>query len=418
MKGETARRTVEGVWRSESAGVVAALVRITRDVGLAEDLAQDALVAALVQWPDAGVPRNPGAWLMAVAKRRAIDGFRRGERRDAAYAAVAVREGANVVDDIAAAVDHVEDDVLRLMFLCCHPALGEDARLSLTLRLVAGLTTAQIARSCLASESTVAARITRAKKTLSRVDAVVEELADDERRERLAAVLAVVYLLFNEGYAASSGDDWVRVDLCAEAVRLGRLLATLVPDESEVMALVALMELQHSRAAARVDAGGAPVLLLDQERSRWDHRLVRQGLASLDRSAALAASPGSAGAGVYLLQAEIAACHSRARTADQTDWPRIASLYAVLTVVTGSPVVELNRAVAVSFAEGPQAALALLDAADLTALGGYHLLPSVRGDLLARLGRPDEARAELLRAATMTSNAQERHILSRRAAAL
>jgi RNA polymerase sigma factor (sigma-70 family) len=405
-------RSIEAVWRLESTRLIAALVRITRDVGLAEDLAQDALEAALAQW-SSGVPRQPGAWLMTVAKRRAIDGFRRRERQDVAYAQLAERGGAGVVDDIVSAVDHVEDDVLRLMFICCHPALGHDAQVTLTLRLMAGLSTAEIARSFLTSEATVAARITRAKKTLAQVDAPMEEPVGDERTERLSGVLRVVYLLFNEGYSATAGDDWMRVELCAEAVRLGRVLAALLPAEPEVHGLVALMELQHSRAAARADADGALVLLLDQDRSRWDGLLARRGLAALQR----ATSTGQP-VGPYVLQAEIAACHARARTAAETDWSRIASVYAVLAGVTGSAVVELNRAVAVSFADGPEAALALLDAADLSALDGYHLLPSVRGDLLDRLGRTDEAVAELERAAAMAGNERERTLLQRRAAAL
>ncbi|MET1037453.1 MAG: RNA polymerase sigma factor [Aeromicrobium sp.] len=404
---------IETIWRLESTRLIAALVRITRDVGLAEDLAQDALVAALSQWPETGLPDKPGAWLMAVAKRRAIDGFRRRERQDAIHAEMAERDTGVVVDDIADAVDHVEDDVLRLMFICCHPALGADAQVSLTLRLMAGLTTAEIARSFLTSESTIAARITRAKKTLARVAAPMEEPVGAERDERLVGVMRVVYLLFNEGYSATAGDDWMRVDLCAEAVRLGRVLAGLVPTEPEVHGLVALMELQHSRAAARTAADGTPVLLLEQDRSRWDGLLIRRGLAALDR----ATSMGKA-VGPYVLQAEIAACHARARTADETSWSRIAEVYAVLAGVTGSAVVELNRVVAVSFADGPEAALALLDAADLSALAGYHLLPSVRGDLLARVGRTDDARAELEVAASLTSNDRERALLLQKAAAL
>ncbi|MET0467320.1 MAG: RNA polymerase sigma factor [Aeromicrobium sp.] len=404
---------IETIWRLESTRLIAALVRITRDVGLAEDLAQDALVAALSQWPETGLPDKPGAWLMAVAKRRAIDGFRRRERQDAIHAEMAERDTGVVVDDIADAVDHVEDDVLGLMFFCCHPALGADAQVSLTLRLMAGLTTAEIARSFLTSESTIAARITRAKKTLARVAAPMEEPVGAERDERLVGVMRVVYLLFNEGYSATAGDDWMRVDLCAEAVRLGRVLAGLVPTEPEVHGLVALMELQHSRAAARTAADGTPVLLLEQDRSRWDGLLIRRGLAALDR----ATSMGTA-VGPYVLQAEIAACHARARTAGETSWSRIAEVYAVLAGVTGSAVVELNRVVAVSFADGPEAALALLDAADLSALAGYHLLPSVRGDLLARVGRTDDARAELEVAASLTSNDRERALLLQKAAAL
>jgi RNA polymerase sigma factor (sigma-70 family) len=406
-------RSIEAVWRLESTRLVAALVRITRDVGLAEDLAQDALVAALAQWPGSGVPDRPGAWLMAVAKRRAIDGFRRRDRRDTIYAEIAAREGGVVVDDIADAVDHVDDDVLRLMFVCCHPALGSDAQVTLTLRLMAGLTVGEIARSFLTSEPTISARVTRAKKILARVGAPMDEPVGDERVERLTAVMRVVYLLFNEGYSATSGEDWMRVELCAEAVRLGRVLAALVPAEPEIHGLVALMELQHARAAARTDAAGSPVLLLDQDRSRWDGLLIRRGLAALERATSLGRPVGQ-----YVLQAEIAACHARARTADETDWSRIAEVYAVLAGVTGSAIVELNRAVAVSFADGPAAALALLDAADLSALDGYHLLPSVRGDLLARLGRREEARSELEAAASSTSNDRERIMLLDKAAAL
>ena len=404
-------RSVEAVWRLESTKLVAALVRITRDVGLAEDLAQDALEAALSQWPEAGIPDNPGAWLMAVAKRRAIDGFRRRERQDRAYADIA--EGKeDVVAGIQSAVDHVEDDVLRLMFICCHPALGDDAQRTLTLRLVAGLTTSEIARSFLTSESTIGARITRAKKTLAEVDAPTEEPADNERAERLNAVLAVIYLLFNEGYSATAGEDLMRPALSEEAVRLGRVLAGLVPDDPEVLGLLALMEIQLSRAAARTDASGAPVLLLDQDRSRWDQLLIRRGLAALDRAVALGAVSGP-----YVLQAEIAACHARARTAEATDWARISSLYEALALITGSAVVELNRAVAVSMAYGPEPALSLVDQlAELPELSSYHLLPSVRGDLLVKLGRSDEARVEFERAASLTQNEQERALLLARAA--
>jgi RNA polymerase sigma factor (sigma-70 family) len=408
------RRSIEAVWRIESARLVAALARMTHDVGLAEDLAQDALVAAFAQWPESGVPDNPGAWLMAIGKRRAIDGFRRRERQDAAYAVIAEREGRAFVDDIAGAIDHVDDDVLRLMFVCCHPSLGADAQVTLTLRLLAGLTVTDIARSFLTSEPTIAARITRAKKTLARVDALTDEPSGDERTERLGAVVRVVYLLFNEGYSATSGDDWLRPALCDEAIRLGRILAALVPHEPEVHGLVALMELQHSRAAARTDADGSPVLLPDQDRSRWDALLVRRGLAALERANSL-----DSVAGPYVLQAEIAACHARAHVAAATDWHRIAALYEALAVATGSAVVELNRAVAVSRADGPSAGLALLDQlAGLPALAGYHLLPSVRGDLLEQLGRPDEARAQHELAASLTGNAQERTMLLKRAAAL
>ncbi len=411
MTDSDLHRSVEAVWRLESTKLVAALVRITRDVGLAEDLAQDALEAALSQWPESGIPDNPAAWLMAVAKRRAIDGFRRRERQDRAYGALA--EGReDVVAGIETAVDHVEDDVLRLMFICCHPALGDDARRTLTLRLVAGLTTSEIARSFLTSEATIGARITRAKKTLADVDAPTEEPADNERVERLEAVLAVIYLLFNEGYSATAGDDWMRPALSEEAVRLGRLLVGLVPDDPEVLGLLALMEIQLSRTAARTGPDGTPVLLPDQDRSRWDQLLIRRGLAALERATAIGGLPGS-----YVLQAEIAACHARAHTAEDTDWARIASLYESLAAITGSAVVELNRAVAVSMAHGPSVALALVDQlAELPELSSYHLLPSVRGDLLAKLGRGDEARIEFERAASLTQNEQERALLLARAA--
>ncbi|MEO6604888.1 MAG: RNA polymerase sigma factor, partial [Aeromicrobium sp.] len=387
MTDSDLHRSVESVWRLESTKLIAALVRITRDVGLAEDLAQDALESALSQWPNTGIPDNPAAWLMTVAKRRAIDGFRRRERQDRAYGDLAEGQE-DIVTGIETAVDHVEDDVLRLMFVCCHPALGDDAQRTLTLRLVAGLTTSEIARSFLTSEATIGARITRAKKTLAEVDDPTEEPADNERSERLAAVLSVIYLLFNEGYSATAGDDWMRPALGEEAVRLGRVLNGLVPDDPEVLGLVALMEIQLSRNAARTGPDGTPVLLLDQDRTRWDQLLIRRGLAALERATA----PGGQ-SGPYVLQAEIAACHARALSAEDTDWSRISSLYESLAVLTGSAVVELNRAVAISMAHGPAAGLALLDQlADLPELRSYHLLPSVRGDLLAKLGRGDEAR--------------------------
>lgn len=404
-------RSVEAVWRLESAKLVAGLVRITRDLGLAEDLAQDALEAALSQWPESGVPDNPAAWLMAVAKRRAIDGFRRRERQDRAYGTIAENQE-DVVAGIQTAVDHVEDDVLRLMFICCHPALGADAQRTLTLRLVAGLTTREIARSFLTSEPTIGARITRAKRTLAEVDAPTEEPADNERAERLGAVLGVVYLLFNEGYSATAGDDWMRPALSEEAVRLGRVLSGLVVDDPEVLGLTALMEIQMSRTAARTGPDGAPILLLDQDRARWDQLLIRRGLAALERAVALGEAPGP-----YVLQAEIAACHARALTAADTDWAHISSLYESLAEITGSAVVELNRAVALSMAHGPEVGLALVD--QLVAfpeLRSYHLLPSVRGDLLAKLGRNGEARTEFERAASLTDNEQERTLLLARAA--
>jgi RNA polymerase sigma factor (sigma-70 family) len=404
-------RSVEAVWRVESTRLVAALVRITRDVGLAEDLAQDALEAALAQWPESGVPDNPGAWLMSVAKRRAIDTFRRRERQDRAYGEIGQRKE-DVVAGIESSIDHVEDDVLRLMFICCHPALSSDAQVTLTLRLLAGLTTKEIARSFLTSEATIGARITRAKKTLAEVGAPMDEPAEDERAARLSAVLGVLYLLFNEGYSATSGDDWLRPALCDEAVRLGRILATLAPGEPEVHGLVALMEIQSSRTAARTDADGNPVLLLEQDRSRWDQLLIRRGLAALERAESLGRPPGP-----YLLQAGIAACHARARTAGETDWARIAELYEMLAILSGSAVVELNRAVALAMSEGPAAGLALADQLlGVQALEGYHLLPSVRGDLLAKLGRAEEARAEFERAAGLTQNERERALLLQRAA--
>ncbi len=413
MTDSDLHRSVEAVWRLESTKLVAALVRITRDVGLAEDLAQDALETALAQWPDSGIPDNPAAWLMAVAKRRAIDGFRRRERQDRAYGVIA-ESMEDSVNGIEAAVDHVEDDVLRLMFICCHPVLGGAAQRTLTLRLVAGLTTAEIARSFLTSEATIGARITRAKKTLAEVEAPTEEPAENERAERLAAVLGVIYLLFNEGYSATAGEDWMRPALSEEAVRLGRLLAGLQPDDPEVLGLLALMEIQLSRAPARTGPDGAPILLLEQDRARWDQLLIRRGLAALQRASSMGAPAGS-----YVLQAEIAACHARARTAEDTDWHRIAALYEALAVISGSAVVELNRAVAVSMAHGPDAGLALIDQlADLPELRAYHLLPSVRGDLLAKLGRDDEARAEFERAASLTRNEQERALLLARAAEL
>ena len=413
MADQDLHRSVEAVWRVESTRLVAALVRITRDVGLAEDLAQDALEAALAQWPESGIPDKPGAWLMSVAKRRAIDTFRRRERQDRAYGEIGQRKE-DVVADIESSIDHVEDDVLRLMFICCHPALSSEAQVTLTLRLLAGLTTKEIARSFLTSEATIGARITRGKKTLAEVGAPMEEPAEDERATRLSAVLGVLYLLFNEGYSATAGDDWLRPALCDEAVRLGRILATLAPAEPEVHGLVALMEIQSSRTAARTEADGTPVLLLEQDRSRWDQLLIRRGLAALERAEALGRPPGP-----YVLQAGIAACHVRARTADETDWARIAQLYESLAVLSGSAVVELNRAVALAMSEGPAVGLALADQLlEVPALEGYHLLPSVRGDLLAKLGRIEEARAEFERAAGLTQNEREKALLLERAAAV
>jgi len=413
-----AGRAIEAVWRLESTRLIAALVRIVRDVGMAEDLAQDALVAALAQWPTAGIPNNPAAWLMTAAKRRAIDQFRQGERRDRSYTAIARDQaGEVIVPDFTSALDHVEDDVLRLMFVCCHPSLTTDAQTTLTLKLVGGLTTREIARSFLTTEAAIAQRVVRAKRTLADARAALEEPDAAERRDRLAAVLVVVYLLFNEGYSATAGDDWMRPALCDEAIRLGRILAALVPNDAEVHGLSALMELQSSRLGARTGPDGAPVLLLDQDRSRWDSTHVRRGLAALDRAETLSAETPNAGPGQYTLQAAIAACHARARTADLTDWVRIASLYEQLARISGSPVVEVNRAVALSMAYGPGAGLTLIDQlVDLPALRGYHLLPSVRGDLLDKLGRRDEARAEFERAAAMTKNSREQALLLERAA--
>lgn len=405
---------IEAVWRLESTRLIAALVRISGDVGVAEDLAQDALVAALAQWPSSGVPRNPAAWLMTAAKRRAVDQFRSRQRRDRGYAVIA-RENSEVMDiDIVGAIDHVEDDVLRLMFICCHPSLSPDAQTTLTLKLVGGLSSAEIARAYLTTEATIAQRLVRAKRTLAETGAALEEPDPDERARRLAAVRGVIYLLFNEGYSATAGEDWMRPALCDEAMRLGRILATLLPKEAETHGISALMELQASRSAARTGPDGEPVLLLDQDRSRWDATHLRRGFDALERADEL-----SAERGVYALQAAIAACHARARTAAETDWIRIAELYEQLARITGSPVVEVNRAVALSMAYGPAAGLTLADQlVDLPALRGYHLLPSVRGDLLDKLGRHDEARAEFVRAAAMTRNTRERTLLLARAGRL
>jgi RNA polymerase sigma-70 factor, ECF subfamily len=406
--GSDARATVQAVWRIESARLIAGLTRFVRDLGLAEDLAQDALVAALEQWPASGVPDNPGAWLMATARRRAIDQFRRRERLERKHQELGreLRE-AGEADLDAALDDGVEDDLLRLIFMTCHPVLSREARVALTLRLLGGLTTAEIARAFLAEEKTVAQRIVRAKRTLAEARVPFEVPGERERATRLASVLEVIYLVFNEGYSATAGDDWIRPSLCAEALRLGRILAGLAPAEPEVHGLVALMELQASRLRARVKASGEPVLLLDQDRARWDHVLISRGLAALERAQSLGGPLGP-----YGVQAAIAACHARARTADETDWFRIAALYDALSQLAPSPVVELNRAVAVSMAFGPAAGLEIADAlAADGALVNYHLLPSVRGELLARLGREAEARAEFERAAALTKNERERELL-------
>jgi len=410
-------RTIDAVWRMESPKLIAGLTRIVRDVGLAEDLAQDALVAALEQWPDAGIPDKPGAWLMAAAKHRAIDSLRRGtmlERKHAELARELEEQLERSTPDLEAALDdEVGDDLLRLVFIACHPVLTPPARVALTLRLLGGLTTDEIARAFLVPEATIAQRIVRAKKTLSEAGVPFEVPRGAELTARLAAVLEVIYLIFNEGYSATAGDDWVRPGLCDDALRLGRIVAQLMPNEPEVHGLVSLMEIQASRLGARVDAEGKPVLLLDQDRARWDQLLIRRGLAALE----LAEKLGGA-FGFYALQAAIAACHARARTAAETDWVRIATLYDALAQLAPSPVVDLNRAVAHSMAFGPEAGLAAVDAlTNEPALKNYHLLPSVRGDLLFKLGRRDEARSEFERAASLTRNERERELLLARAAA-
>jgi RNA polymerase sigma factor (sigma-70 family) len=413
---DVAPRTVEAVWRIESARLIAGLARATGDIGLAEDLAQDALVAALEQWPASGVPDNPGAWLTAVARRRYVDGVRRQVvfDRKAEEIGRGLAETENPMDEIEFDA-HVEDDVLRLIFAACHPVLIRDARVALTLKLVAGLSTEQIARAFLVSTPTMAARITRAKKALGDARVPFEVPVGAELAQRLASVLEVVYLIFNEGYSATSGESWTRGELCEEAMRLGRMLAALAPDEPEAHGLVALMEIQASRIPARTGPGGEMITLLDQDRSRWNRLLITHGMQSLATATSLS---GSEVSGPYVIQAALAACHARAFVAADTDWTRIATLYQVLGSVTPSPVIELNRAVAVSMADGPAAALPLVDAlAADPVLSGYHLLPSVRGDLLSRLGRTAEARAEFERAAAMTANAAERAHLLRRAAA-
>ncbi len=411
-------RAIEAVWRIESARLIAALTRMVRDVGLAEDLAQDALVAALERWPASGVPDNPGAWLMATAKHRAIDLLRRRtvlERKHEQLGRELTVQQEMAAPDIDALVDdNVGDDLLRLMFISCHPVLSTEGRVALTLRLLGGLTTEEIARAFLVPESTVAQRIVRAKRTLAAARVPFEVPRGGELAARLSSVLAVIYLIFNEGYSATAGDEWVRPALCEDALRLGRVLAGLVPDEPEVHGLVALMEIQASRLRARVDPAGEPILLLDQNRARWDQILIRRGLAALERSEEL-----SGALGPYAFQAAIAACHARARTPAETDWTRIAALYDALAQLSPSPVVELNRAVAVAMAFGPAAGLEIVDA--LTgepSLQGYYLLPSVRGDLLAKLGRFGEARKEFECAASLTRNTRERTLLLGRAAAV
>jgi RNA polymerase sigma-70 factor, ECF subfamily len=416
-----AHRAIDAVFRMESPRLIAGLTRMVRDVGLAEELAQDALVTALEKWPTSGVPENPGAWLMATAKNRAIDHLRRGKRLERKHEELGHEielERELAMPDLASTIDRkrddqVGDDLLRLVFTCCHPVLSPDGRVALTLRLLGGLTTDEIARAFLSTEPTVAQRIVRAKRTLADEKVPFEVPRGVELTARLSSVLEVIYLVFNEGYSATGGDDWVRPGLCEDALRLGRILAELAPAEPEVHGLVALMEIQASRLAARVGPTGEPVLLLDQNRARWDRVLIHRGLAAIERAEAIGGAPGS-----YLLQAAIAACHARAPTGAATDWARIAALYQMLARHTPSPVVELNRAVAVSMAEGPAAGLQLVDAlVREPALKSYHLLPSVRGDLLFKLGRLPEAKAEFERAAGLTKNGRERRFLEGRAAA-
>ena len=417
MTASDTRRAIDAVWRIESARLIAGLARIVRDVGVAEDLAQEALVAALERWPESGIPDKPGAWLMTTAKHRAIDLLRRSqlvERKHEELGREIAAQRELAAPDLDAALDDgIGDDLLRLVFISCHPVLSTEARVALTLRLLGGLTTEEIARAYLVPEATVAQRIVRAKRTLAEKRIPFEVPRGADLAARLSSVLEVVYLVFNEGYSATAGDDWMRPALCEDALRLGRILAGLMPAEPEVHGLVALMEIQASRSRARLGPSGEPVLLLDQNRALWDQVLIRRGLAALERAEALggAQSP-------YALQAAIAACHARARTPAETDWRRIAALYDALARLAPSPVVELNRAVAVSMASGPAAGLALVDALTAEpALEGYHLLPSVRGDLLAKLGRFDEARDEFARAAALTRNGRERRLLLERAAA-
>src|SRR5499427_1175875 len=411
--GTDTHRAIDAVWRIESPKIVAALTRITRDVGVAEDLAQDALVAALEQWPGEGIPRNPGAWLMAAAKHRAIDFFRRGRMAGDKHAEIGrdLHTEQNRTPDFDSMLDDdVGDDLLRLMFIACHPVLSMEARAAMTLRLLGGLTTDEIARAFLVPEPTIAQRIVRAKRTLAKERVPFEVPRGDDLAARLSSVLAVIYLIFNEGYTATAGDDWTRPSLCEDALRLGRILAELASGEPEVHGLVALMEIQASRLHARVDASGRPILLLDQNRTLWDRLLIQRGLTAITRAERLGLPRGP-----YLLQASIVACHARATEANATDWHRIVALYDELTRVSPSPIVDLNRAVAVGMASGAQAGLDALDPLrDEPALKNYHLLPSVRADLLEKLGRREEARAEFERAASLTRNARERELLLRR----
>ena len=421
INGAMINGAIDAVWRIESPRLIAGLARIVRDVGVAEDLAQDALVAALEQWPKSGVPDNPGAWLMAVAKHRAIDHFRRNSRLERKHEELG-REFATremVVPDLTSALDDdVGDDLLRLVFVSCHPVLSTEARVALTLRLLGGLTTVEIARAFLVPEPTIAQRIVRAKRTLAEKRVPFEVPRGSELATRLSSVLEVIYLIFNEGYSATAGDDWMRPALCEDALRLGRILAELAPREPEVHGLAALMEIQASRSGARVGPSGNPILLLDQNRARWDQLLIGRGLAALARSEQLTAGKNHGQRGPYTMQAAIAACHARARTPEETDWPQIVALYAELARLTPSPVVELNRAVAIAMAFGPAAGLEVVDAlAFEPSLESYHLLPSVRGDLLKKLGRVDEARLEFERAAGLTRNSRERELLIGRARA-
>ncbi|HET7558008.1 MAG TPA: RNA polymerase sigma factor [Rhodanobacteraceae bacterium] len=407
-------RSIEAIWRIESPKLIAGLARMLRDVGQAEELAQDALVTALERWPETGMPDNPGAWLTTTARHRAIDQIRRNKLLDRKHEQIGyemeAEQGDHGLESAMDLDDDIGDDLLRLIFTACHPVLSVEARAALTLRLLGGLTTAEIARAYLVPEPTIAQRIVRAKRTLAKAQVPFEVPRAEERAERLSAVLEVIYLVFNEGYAATAGEDWLRPALCEDALRLGRVLAGLMPDDPEVHGLVALMEIQASRLHARVDARGEPVLLLDQNRAQWDRLLIRRGLSELARAEKLG------GTGVYVLQAKIAACHARALDAGQTDWNRIAELYAQLASIAPSPIIELNRAVAVAMAQGPARGLAIVDALrDEPLLENYHLLPSVRGDLLGKLGRNKEARAEFERAASLARNARERALLLKRA---
>jgi RNA polymerase sigma-70 factor, ECF subfamily len=413
---EDAQRAIETVWRIESPRLIGGLVRLVRDVGLAEDLAQDALLAALEQWPEDGIPRNPGAWLMATARRKAIDHFRHHSMAEEKHEQIGRETDESQIDSaetlVSAMDDEIGDDLLRLLFISCHPVLSVEARAALTLRLLGGLTTTEIARAFLVPESTIAQRIVRAKRTLAEARVPYEVPRGPDRTARIASVLGVIYLIFNEGYSATAGDDWMRPALCEDALRLGRILATLAPDNAEVHGLVALMEIQASRSRARVGPDGEPILLLEQDRGRWDHLLINRGLTALAKAETIGGSLGP-----YALQAAIASCHARAVRAEDTDWHRIVALYDALSELTPSPIIELNRAVAISMADGPEAGLDVVEGlVDEPALQGYHLLPAVRGDLLFKLGRLDEARSDFERAAFLTQNVRERKLLLDRAA--